>query len=239
MRIARHEEWLRKAAQTWDERAGWWDEMSSANALSQDRLAELDRWQTALGIGPGSRVLDAGCGSGQFAIAWSRRGCLVTGIDVSDEMLARARVNAAAAEVDIAFLSSPLAPLALPGASYDAIFCRTVLHLVPAPVAALSEFRRVLRPSGRLWVSVPGALSPIYANVWRRHMSDSLRPINDMVPWELEMLLEECGWRVVEQWGDWSGQDLTDANGAAAIARESSSVRLHQATATTWGFVAD
>jgi SAM-dependent methyltransferase len=234
----RKADWLARAARTWDERAPWWDEMSTANAASADRHAELDRWQAGLRLGDQSLLLDAGCGSGQFAIAWALRGCRVTAIDLSSEMLERAERNAGEAGVDIDFRLGSLAPLPLPDASYDAVFCRTVLHLTPEPLAVLREFRRVLRPSGRIYVSVPGALSPIYGNLWRRHLSSEVRPINGMTPWELESLLAEAGWSVIDQWGDWSGQEIQDPSSAGRAAVESDNQRLQQATATTWGFIA-
>ena len=88
-----------------------------------------------------------------------------------------------------------------PAATYDAIFGRCVLLFVPDPLAVLREFRRVLKPGGRIFVSVPGALSPIYNRSWRRFVEPG-NEHNFMVPWELETLLSENGWHVLEQWGD-------------------------------------
>ncbi len=113
------------------------------------------------------------------------------------------------------------------------------LHLVPDVSSALSEFRRVLRPGGRLYASVPGALSPIYANAWRRHLDPSIRPINYMVPWELEAVLVELGWTIVEGWGDWSGVQHDTGEEHPGQFTHSEHLRLQQATATTWGFVAE
>lgn len=231
--------WLDAARETWSQRAELWDAMSAANAKTEARAVELDWWMRELGLSSGSRLLDAGCGSGQFAIAFAQGGCDVTGVDLSATMIDRARLNASSAGVHIEFAVGPLAPLALSDDDYDAIFCRMALHLTPAPFAVLGEFRRVLRDGGRLYASVPGALSPIYSTTWRRHLNDEVRPINDMTPWELESLLHEAGWSIRASWGDWSGQGEDERGLAGRLAQESGSLPLQQATATTWGFVVD
>jgi len=232
-------EWLESSKASWSLRAEAWNEMSGTNALTADRQRELDRWVEALHLNPGSRLLDAGCGSGQFSVAFAQRGCQVTGIDLSPAMLEHARGNTLRAGVSVEFMNGPLAPLAFPESAYDAIFCRTVLHIVPDPFAALREFRRVLRPGGRLYASVPGALSPIRATSWRRFVESELRTINDLLPWELEALMIEGGWQVVDSWGDWSGQESGLQQTAADVARASEHPLIQQATATTWGFVAE
>jgi SAM-dependent methyltransferase len=50
---------------------------------------------SVLGLRPGSRVLDVGCGMGRHAMALVRRGCLVTAVDASDYMIAHCRQQAA------------------------------------------------------------------------------------------------------------------------------------------------
>ncbi|MBB5081181.1 SAM-dependent methyltransferase [Nonomuraea endophytica] len=55
----------------------------------------------AAGLRPGSRVLDVACGSGRHALELARRGCLVTGLDVSAEAVAYARVAAGAEGLDL------------------------------------------------------------------------------------------------------------------------------------------
>ncbi|MGE3797227.1 MAG: class I SAM-dependent methyltransferase, partial [Thermomicrobiales bacterium] len=189
----REREWLEKAGRSWSERAESWDAMSTANGQTPERRAELARWAESLRLTRNSRLLDAGCGTGQFSIAFAQMGVAVSALDLSPEMISRARANARTADVDIAFSAGSLAPLPYLDATFDAIFCRMVLHLVPAPFAVLREFRRALRGEGRVYVSVPGALSPIYASRWQRHVDASQGTVNDMLPWELESLLQELG----------------------------------------------
>jgi hypothetical protein len=89
-----------------------------------------------------------------------------------------------------------------------------------------------------MFVSVPGALSPIYNRSWRRFVEPGNVGTNFMVPWELETLLSENGWRVLEQWGDF-GQNLMGAQNELAEAVRHAPRELHQAAATTWGFIAE
>ena len=68
-------DWLDVARRTWDARASDWDRQSEVNAVAADRPADLRRTAEALRLRPGSALLDAGCGSGQFAMAYAAMGC--------------------------------------------------------------------------------------------------------------------------------------------------------------------
>ncbi|WP_299951868.1 class I SAM-dependent methyltransferase [uncultured Modestobacter sp.] len=100
----------------------------------------------------GRRVLDAGCGSGPLAAELLSRGAAVTGFDSSAVMvdLARERLGADA-DVQVADLSAPL-PFA--DGSFDDVTMSLVLHYLRDWGAPLAELRRVLRPGGRLVLSV-------------------------------------------------------------------------------------
>lgn len=78
------------------------------------------------GIGPGAALLDAGCGTGRYAVEVARRGFAVTGVDRSAALLAEARARPVGGAGRVRFEQGEL--LALPGDSgYDAIVCRGVL----------------------------------------------------------------------------------------------------------------
>ncbi|MGY5883412.1 class I SAM-dependent methyltransferase [Modestobacter lacusdianchii] len=113
-----------------------------------ERPAMLD----LLGDVRGRRVLDAGCGSGPLAAELRARGAVVTGFDSSAVMvdLARERLGEDA-DVQVADLSAPL-PFA--DGTFDDVTASLVLHYLRDWSAPLSELRRVLRPGGRLVLSV-------------------------------------------------------------------------------------
>jgi glycine/sarcosine N-methyltransferase len=114
----------------------------------------LDRW---LAAGRAQRVLDAACGTGRHALALAGQGYAVVGADVSAEMVARARQNAAAADQAVRFVAAgfgELAPAA--GGAFDALLClgNSLPHALTAAELAqtLADFAAVLRPGGRLLI---------------------------------------------------------------------------------------
>ncbi|GAB4052591.1 class I SAM-dependent methyltransferase [Catellatospora paridis] len=100
----------------------------------------------------GRRVLDAGCGSGPLSEALRARGAVVAGFDSSPVMveLARKRLGEDA-DLQVADLSLPL-PFA--DGAFDDVVVSLVLHYLQDWKAPLAELRRVLKPGGRLLLSV-------------------------------------------------------------------------------------
>lgn len=100
----------------------------------------------------GRRILDAGCGSGPLSAAIRAKGAVVTGFDVSAAMvdLARQRLGEDA-DLHVADLGAPL-PFA--DAEFDDVVASLVLHYLEDWAGPLSELHRVLKPGGRLILSV-------------------------------------------------------------------------------------
>ncbi len=234
----RRDAWLARSRAAWNDRAAEWDAMSETNAATPDRAADLDRIATALDLHPDATLLDAGCGSGQFALAFADLGCTVTGVDLAPEMLDRARAHAAARDLTVEWRLGDLSHLADPDATYDAVHARASLQFTPDLTAALTELRRVLKPGRPLLASVPGALSPIYGRSWRRFIEPDRHAVSYVTPWELETLLDHLGWQVIDGWGNYS----TDLSGNPALLTADAAAlyprRLQQATATLWTVIA-
>ncbi len=115
----------------------------------------------------GRTVLDVGTGTGRAAIALSRRGAVVTGLDASREMLSVARRRADDAGVAVTFVSGDAHALDFASESFDAVVCLRVLMHTPDWQRSLGELCRVAR--SRVIVDYP-ALSSAAAlqSVWRR-----------------------------------------------------------------------
>ena len=105
----------------------------------------------------GETVLDLGSGAGADVLISARRvGATgkAIGLDMTDEMLALARANAAAAGVgNVEFLKGYLEDIPLPNASVDVVISNCVINLAADKRVVLAEAVRVLRPGGRFAVS--------------------------------------------------------------------------------------
>jgi SAM-dependent methyltransferase len=101
---------------------------------------------------PGERVLDLGCGAGRFVAALRDAGADPVGVELAEAALARARRNVPGADLR---LVAPGGSLPLGHGEVDFVWCSEVLEHVPDTIAFLTEVRRVLRPRGRLLLTVP------------------------------------------------------------------------------------
>jgi ubiquinone/menaquinone biosynthesis C-methylase UbiE/DNA-binding transcriptional ArsR family regulator len=126
--------------------AGQWDH------LRDELFGGQFSWQALLGLLPPDWVVaDLGCGTGAVTAALAPHVGRVIGVDGSDEMLAAARQRVRdLANVELE--RGALEALPLDDASVDAAVMMLVLHHLPAPVTALTEAARVLKPGGRLLI---------------------------------------------------------------------------------------
>jgi ubiquinone/menaquinone biosynthesis C-methylase UbiE len=101
------------------------------------------------------RVLDLGCGTGSLSIPLAKRGCSLTGVDFSEEMLAAARHKAQALGCDISFLAGDMRSLDLPGQQFDTVIsgCDVLNYLTSEDdlLAAFRTVHKLLAPGG-LWL---------------------------------------------------------------------------------------
>jgi SAM-dependent methyltransferase/GNAT superfamily N-acetyltransferase len=115
----------------------------------------IEGWLRERGVHSGARVLDAGCGTGRYAIVLARVGYSVHGIDSSPELIAEACRSARASGSDATFAVGDLLTVTADG--YDAVLCRGVLNdIVGADhrAAAIAGLGRSLRPGGVLVLDV-------------------------------------------------------------------------------------
>ena len=116
-----------------------------------------------LGLRPGDRLLDLGCGAGRHAFEAARRGARVVAFDADPAELkdvaallsAMAESGEAAAAAVASAVNGDATRLPFDDASFDRVIAAEVLEHIPSDDLALGELARVLRPGGTLAVTVP------------------------------------------------------------------------------------
>ncbi len=103
-------------------------------------------------VRPGERVLDLGCGAGRFVAVLQAAGADAIGVEHAEGALERARRVAPGADLRRV---QPDGSLPLGHGEVDLVWCSEVLEHVVDTTGFLTEVRRVLRPGGRLLVTVP------------------------------------------------------------------------------------
>lgn len=118
-----------------------YDRLNHLMTLGLDR-----RWRRRAVRGLQGKVLDVACGTGDMVVELVKQGCSVTGVDISEEMLALARQKVASAHFQLGNAEH----LPFEDGRFDAVTCafgvRNFLHLEQG----LGEMLRVLKPRGRL-----------------------------------------------------------------------------------------
>jgi SAM-dependent methyltransferase len=136
------------------------------NAFTMGTEQEIDFLVDALRLTPGTKVLDVGCGPGRHALALSRRGIAVHGVDLSPEFVTLAREAAAVDDLHATFEEMDVRDLDVDG-EYDAVIClcQGGFGLLGGDDddAIIGRIARAARPDGGVAVS---AFSAAFALRW-------------------------------------------------------------------------
>lgn len=121
---------------------------------------DIDAWMLdLLQLKPGLRILDAACGAGKqcFAFFDALEGnCEITGVDVSDELLDKARQLNAKTGNRIAFEKVDFnQPFPYPEGQYDLVSCCFAIYYAQDIPFTIQQMHRVLKPGGRLFTTGP------------------------------------------------------------------------------------
>ncbi len=111
----------------------------------------------------GARILDLGCGTGEISLRLAELfpTAQVTGVDLEEAHLRRARERCAALGERVRFQAGDALALPFPFASFDLVVCRHVLQAVPSAQRVVAEIRRVLEAGG-----VAHLLAEDYGMLW-------------------------------------------------------------------------
>ena len=101
-------------------------------------------------------ALDIACGPGAFALALAPRVHLIRGLDLTPEMLRRARASQAERQIlNAAFVQGDAEQLPFLAGAFDLVSCQCSFHHMPKPQLVLQEMARVAKPEGRLLIIDP------------------------------------------------------------------------------------
>jgi SAM-dependent methyltransferase len=102
------------------------------------------------GIRPGAKVLDVACGTGVAALTAARGGAHAQGIDLTPELIQRARENAALMRIDATFEEGDAEALPFADATFDVVISQFGHIFAPRPDVTIAQMLRVLKPGGTI-----------------------------------------------------------------------------------------
>lgn len=119
--------------------------IANSMRIAKARIAELEPW-----LKPGAKVLDIGCGSGEFAYLAKEAGCVVTAFDPGSDYLEFAKQ-----EYGVEAFSSRWEDAQLEVGSFDVITCFHVVEHLRQPIQAIAQMAKWLSDEGVVHIAVP------------------------------------------------------------------------------------
>jgi SAM-dependent methyltransferase len=216
--------------QFFDAHAPFYDQ----NVFTKNTRREVDFLVEELDIAPGAAVIDVGCGTGRHAVELAGRGCRVTGLDLSERMLALAAEKAAAAGVEVEWVQADASRFSL-AKRFDAALClcEGSFGLLGAgddplehPAAILGNISACLNPGARALFTVLNGAAMIRRCSRKDVEAGRFDPLSmseatdvapgkglpplavrerAFVPTELALLFRLAGLPVLNMWGGTAG----------------------------------
>jgi len=148
----------------WAEDLGYPEELANVPDTAVESFAGVANPFTLGRLALGERVLDLGCGAGTDSLVAAQmvgQSGRVTGIDMTPEMLAKARASAAEMGANVEFVEGEVERLPFADESFDVVISNGVIDLVPDKDAVFGEISRVLAPGGRIQIADVTIQNPV------------------------------------------------------------------------------
>lgn len=217
--------WNKEAELQWDGRAQFWNERSVNmwdNGSRKDIIPFVEKHMEK-----GSKVYDIGCGDGYGSFKLHKSGYDVVGMDLSNEMITRAKERISGDE--ITFVQGDVMELPFEKNSCDGIMSINVLEWTEVPAHALEQLGRVLKKDGLLCVGILGPTAGPRTHSYPRIYGDKAIA-NTMMPWEFQKLAQENNFTYVDGFGVYK-------DGVKAQNHEGLPIELKQALTFLWVFM--
>ncbi|HXJ95971.1 MAG TPA: class I SAM-dependent methyltransferase [Terriglobia bacterium] len=144
-----------------------WAEAGRGEGMERDHLPIVEPMLAMMGLQPSETLLDAGCGTGWLCRLLAQRAPQgqVVGIDVSDEMIRRARESSAGFH-NVTFSTGGVDSIPAEADTFSRAVSVESAYYWPHPAHGLQEINRVLTPGGSAWVLINYYRDNLYCHQW-------------------------------------------------------------------------
>jgi len=187
--------WKDEAEKQWNKMAQSWHSKSRDMWETGSRKDILPFFQRQIPVG--SKVADLGCGDGYASAKLASLGYNVTGADVSEEMLQKAKTSSGSL---VEWVQSDISNLPFDKQLFDGVLAINSMEWTENPLLVLKEIHRILKKDGYACIGLLGPTAMPRNNSYSRLYGERVI-CNTMMPWELDRLASENGFTKIDEIG--------------------------------------